>query len=123
MIETKELRIGNWVIYNHGNLFSEDYFREIDFITPSVGEKSKPILLTKDILEKCGFTQLKSNNEENIFIKDRLKIWLGIRQSLCFLKDEDKNDCYYISNGGISSLNQLQNLYYFLFNKELEVKL
>jgi hypothetical protein len=109
MIKANELRIGNWV--NIGDLSTtinhimgdEDYFQ--------------PIPLTPEILEKCGFEKVETMGLMEVYqyAGDGLEISI-------------ENDFYYC-NGGytcdvrLTSLHQLQKLYYAVTGEELTITL
>lgn len=103
-IKVEELRVGNWLYrksINQNVRISIDSFNDlIDY---------EPIELTEEILLKCGFEY-----DGAFYFKD------GI-----FLEYEDNSlrlDCM-SDSVNIKYLHQLQNLYFALTNKELNVKL
>jgi len=126
-----ELRIGNWVLHTNGN---GDFTFEIEEILAKginvvhnggiwfiKYEYIEPITITPEILEKCGF--VKEHRKIDIFSKGRLRLWFGVRrETLCYLIEEDTATGHYIPNP-ITSVHQLQNLYWCLCGKELEVNL
>lgn len=104
MIQATELRIGNWV--------EEDGYKKqfsmYDF--PLSTDSINPIPLTPEILEKCGFV-----NDNGWYA-----IHLWNRNELAKCMDYDGvsiNNSYF--DYAITSLHQLQNLYYSLTGKEL----
>lgn len=122
MINANELRLGNWVLCRNSE--EEDFYNDQiitgDFALLEWFEKNpqeytlfKPIELTPEILEKCGFEKPLTKNswfrkgkfaampkEEGVIIEFRnLEILL------------------------IKSLHNLQNLYFALTGEELEVNL
>ena len=123
MIKAKDLRIGNY-IYNPVQKinFKVDLVTLSNIINDNLKKSTKdekyyyqPIELTEDILLKCGFE--KSNTI--FFIEEYLKFDI-IRH--------DTENFYRLmkySNGfrWFKYLHQLQNLYFALTNKELEIKL
>ena len=137
MIDAKELRIGNWVSENvlgycrvHGanttyayleiNNLTIDKKPEMVIYTINTSSLS-PIPLTPDILGKCGFEQ----ERESVLY---FKISIGELLISCRLE----YNTFYVSEGEhdiievgykIQSLHQLQNLYFSLTQKELEIKL
>lgn len=119
MIHEKELRIGNWVnfIPDNGDFIvssidaSNRLSKTINGLCP---DDIKPIPLTDKILLKCGFEINKTHctkwiNDINTFIisERKNKTW--------FLCDTDVNTSF-------KYLHQLQNLYFALTQKELEIK-
>lgn len=112
----EELRIGNLVYNSHGDIHAIGCNCFHRFRYPSMdGNPSgfKPIPLSEEILLKCGF---ELNKEKTLF-----------EHSKCRLKMMDIVGLYYRANfpirADITSLHQLQNLFYALAGEELEVKL
>jgi hypothetical protein len=131
MISANELRIGNYV--------GSDHFKDRDVIVKVrlIGQDqaivehpnglSEPMLyngemrgitLTEDLLLKCGFIDISSYKDFRLVINEDLYIEVSLR----------KNINAYVSVSDIDIINviylhQLQNLYYALCGKELEVKL
>ncbi len=131
MISANELRIGNYV--------GSDHFKDRDVIVKVrlIGQDqaivehpnglSEPMLyngemrgitLTEDLLLKCGFIDISSYKDFRLVINEERYIEVSLR----------KNINAYVSVSDIDIINviylhQLQNLYYALCGKELEVKL
>lgn len=144
MIQANELKLGNFLIHKEYGLAmvvsissdntvflenqvsSEDYNCDLD-------ENIEPIPLTEEMLLKCGFEKNKSSYT---FIIDEFTI-LWYNESDMFHKSSfEVHLCklLYNPNGEISTkranfkidveyLHQLQNLFFALTNKDLEVKL
>lgn len=130
MIKPEELRIGNWVrvgdiestvdclsissIGLQGNLFT-NYFKSVD-----------PILLTPEILNKCGLEKV-TGNEYNMF-KIPPHYLIGIYEetvSFVISIDEVKHLVWHGLKPPywkFKSLHQLQNLYFALTGEELIYK-
>lgn len=130
-LQPTELRIGNWVITPDGKL------EQVTRLDGSIHTKSgfynpalcKGIPLTPDILEKLGFEKElleKNNPEEGYYYFLRLS-----DDKYCDLSfiSGDKNGflevCLfpYSDQFRFQYLHQLQNLYYALTGKELEITL
>ncbi|MDR6734143.1 hypothetical protein [Sphingobacterium sp. 2149] len=131
MISASDLRIGNYV--------ASDHFKDRDVIVKVrlIGQDqaivehpnglSEPMLykgemrgitLTEDLLLKCGFIDISSYKDFRLVINEDLYIEVSLR----------KNINAYVSVSDIDIINviylhQLQNLYFALTGKELEVKL
>ena len=88
-----ELRIGNWVSWDE--------------------EKLTPIPLTEEILLKCGFEKDRFGNYSLGLFELLYNDIIGFRFSM------EGQWCY----EEIKYLHQLQNLFYSLCGKELEIKL
>lgn len=131
MIDSKDLRLNNWVEYLdevyrvHGikyePLASAKY--RVILLPAGYGKMINwinPIPLTHKILtENCGFDFIKYNHlQKHWAVKHNSKLFE-------FHSYEDKSGFYYESSlcdFELRSLNQLQNLFYALTGQELEVK-
>lgn len=129
MINAQELRIGNWIDVVAGNRQQVAHIRkqfvkdgDLYFINSRLPEHCIPILLTPEILEKCGagkdedgFLVSITTDGWELFIEETNEwdVWYG--------KDENRER--YLPLVSIRYLHQLQNLYFCLTGTELEVKL
>jgi hypothetical protein len=134
MINANELRIGNWVKHLPNWSYRNDeskefYFQWDDSDWYKIGESCislsdiEPILLTEEILLKCGFQHHKYANDESFFEMQISKdIFLNYSPFHCryILRKQWYGNIY---NGNIEHLHQLQNLYFALTKTELEVNL
>jgi hypothetical protein len=125
MMQANELRIGNYVnadLYNDKYILIESICsKNEDVFNSESGEipliSLNPIALTEDILLKCGFEY----STMGIYKKSNLYL---IKWS-----DENAEFNVFGANGiklikvEIKSIHQLQNLYFALTNKELEINL
>ena len=127
MIQPTELRIGNYLnyynqnchvmgIYNYGKI-ELGYFEEsIGFIRQLDDKGIHPIPLTEEILAKCGF-------EIDYHIGDDVNFTIGNID----IRKRSGMDYYVFYNKEtqvrILHIHQLQNLYWCLCGKELEVNL
>lgn len=129
MIDAKELRIGNVLLYlvkaNEWITVSElreydlrardSYDTELGFLYTD--EKSiAPIPLTSEILEVCGFVK----GSKVLYNKGDLYIERDGSKWDCWLHD---GDVYNFSIRPQKYLHQLQNLYYSLTGEELTVNI
>lgn len=113
MIQPNELRIGNWVNYGDTNKpykidlgdFVEIGMKEIDL------SYFNPIPLTPEILEKAGFEY-----DQVTFFKNDIHI--GEFKSGLFLHSTLNK-----VSPKITSVHQLQNLYFTLTGEELQIEL
>lgn len=123
MINPKELRIGNLVMYegdvytlvgvNKHNVLLSNARHKI----PRMEDSCTPIPLTKDILLKCGFNQYELN--------------IGALDLYICPKTDNKysneGKCLLFFNSmpiytiPCESVHQLQNLYFAIVGKELEI--
>lgn len=113
-MESRDLRVGNYLLYNDRVVIVDEILFEGINLTHEGAEYEyrdlKPIELSEEILLKCGFVPC-SIIENNFNIKG-MCIWKCNDMFLC-----DKNGVH------IKHLHQLQNLYWCLTNKELNVQL
>ena len=117
MIDPKELRIGNWVeavASENYHCYVRPFMIETIFNDPNC---ANPIILTPDILVKCGFK--KENGTPFHTIQLPLNICglsINPNNGMVWLK---KNDNLMNPIGG-KFLHQLQNLYFILSGEELQ---
>lgn len=116
-MKANELRIGNWLQRLDGSFF-QCTPNDILIIYQWDGSESllpKPIPITEELLLKCGFEK----KHTDVFIK-------GIYDLEPLFSDSDEWDfCIYEkeTNTKLKYLHQLQNLYFALTGKELEINL
>ena len=126
MIQANELRIGNWYD-DYGN------YKQVtpnDILKAWESERfwMEPILLTPEILEKCGFefqhigNYIRYSSEFTFIELDNDGDFYHV-----FIKQKDTTDSnicdVVILDCNVSYLHQLQNLYYALTQTELIVNL
>ncbi len=133
MIETSELRLGNYILHKAGVriLPVKCGFQHFDLLSKGLAKDMFPIKLKTDLLQKCGFTentkyyQLPEGRE---FILT-LPVTGNSANLICayFLANSEPfaramvNELF-ISNN-LYHLHQLQNLFYALTGAELEITL
>lgn len=126
MIDPKELRIGNWVIFDgrHEQILGDISGPHGTY--PESGNNLSPIPLTPEILEKCGFEVYKDNpywkNPNYVFYHltigyESFPIAIVDGEIVKYFACED--DEYSWFGRPIISLHQLQNLYFALTGTEL----
>jgi len=143
MVDVKELRIGNWVSYLGNNTrtnsisVGDNGGYVSTFRTGAITQNQiEPISLTEELLLKCGFEwdkAYKAFRSESfcplICKNDGTDYWRidtskeGYHQEYdnkLYLTSEKE---YTVSDKPIEYLHQLQNIYYALTGKELEVEL
>ena len=131
-MNTQELRLGNYVYaidynnYDSGMVISRvSVIGETTLMLENLDlihniKDIEPIELTSDILQKCGFNKSKMDGYDCHFIytkyngsqKFKITALYDANFSVCALEDAN---C-------IKYLHQLQNLYFAICGKELEVK-
>lgn len=145
MLKANELRIGNIIFWNSKLSSPEKSFLtfpvevssilpdKIGYLSPGIEHRSEsfeddtlqtetahgpleefePILLTRDILEKSGFENTDTNDQYSSYKKESLTIRFMAGNSI----RANISDCEF----ACQHLHQLQNLYFDLTGKELEV--
>jgi hypothetical protein len=117
MSKANELRIGNWLEFN---LYGGKGMRQIDhtdfeFIFDNDLRCAKPIPLTEDWLVKLGFEkQMAWTFYIPITGNMKLVYYLGEKGWSIGNKEYSDHECEYV--------HELQNLYFALTGKELEMK-
>lgn len=101
----KKVEIITGVAVGYWNNKNKDYFYQLN-------KSIHPIPITKEILEKCGF---KLSSEKGDYVNEEI----------IFVYKEDNNWYLDTGIGGIKCnyLHQLQNAYFILTEKQLEVNL
>lgn len=134
-MNANELRVGNWVEANSPMMQVKEITEhtvglympgsEADPFLYDI-EEIRPIKLSPEILEKCGF-ELNRNNELSIEINDiasHLELMSGAGgfyyPSFTQTPQGDEERTVYFNR--IQSLHQLQNLYFSLCGEELNYK-
>jgi len=113
MINTNELRRGNWVNATYDGI---DY-RQV-FSIPNMDEfAAEPITITPEILEKAGF---KKEDKLNVNAQTWCKFGMG--EYLTYYFDGFCKFEFGIKPA-IKYVHQLQNLYFALTGEELYIKL
>lgn len=129
-MKSNEIRIGNYYL-------QDGEYRKVDANTilntmqqESANKCSKitSIPITKEILEKCGFEI--NNNQAKTIIDDWLYVMIDIDKEVKITISTNINDfteglhpVISILHLPIAFLHELQNLYFVLTRRELEVKL
>ncbi len=134
-MDNRELRIGNWVAYDDGTT-AQVYgvkFKDVGLYGfPQMLSESViiGISLTAEILEKCGFKKFESTTEHLKSLSWYSLDWIVGYKSM---GPDAPHGGFTIENisygnsGGrkieLAYLHQLQNLYYALTYRELEINL
>jgi outer membrane protein assembly factor BamD (BamD/ComL family) len=108
MIKANELRIGNW--YDHNGRYEQVTPNTILEVWESERTWVKPIPLTTEILEKCGFEQ-----QNGVMAWEKEDVVIAFSTLGNFFR-------LYPRTNRIKYLHQLQNLYFALTGEELTFK-
>lgn len=115
ILTPQELRIGNWLQYDNKYFQVYDIYRDDDW------DLFEPIPLTPEILEKAGFLQ----SETNIYwrrkeVQDlKFDISINTEGSIHIYRYKKDLSLPFV----VRYVHQLQNLYYILTGRELEINL
>jgi hypothetical protein len=122
MVNVNELRMGNWV-YALSPVTIKDEPKQIEIDSFPFAQFYKPILLTPEILEKCGFVkQPSSDNVVDLYFYGTNPINGDFLITLNWVR-ERQFPFYQNRTFELKSLHQLQNLYFALTGDELEINL
>lgn len=137
MIKSNDLRLGNFfymniegrIQYHKVSVISENSIAAIDkdgarFV--GLSENSlKPIPLTPEILEKCGFIDrsgsIPNRMSFGVTMFKRLELVWYAQDS--FIRYQTKSEGFTLPFEHVKYLHQLQNLYFALTGEELTVNL
>ena len=133
MIDASELRLGNYILHKAAVriLPVKCTFQHFELLSKGLAKDIFPIALKPDILQKCGFIE----NKKYHLLPDAREFILTLP-----VMGNNKNEVYAYINSNKESyaratindlvisnnfyhLHQLQNLYYTLVGKELEIML
>jgi hypothetical protein len=123
MIESKELRVGNWVLYDGKPTKVHE-----PFIGAFKHLKADPIELTPEILEACGFVNTGSNWYTEKYFTDckealeLIRIDINANTFRASIENDDNEHEPAYTAKPIKYVHQLQNLYYALTQTELQIK-
>lgn len=125
MIKANELRLGNWVY----SLFIAHEPKKIPTQIISITgdntdgqyDEMEPIPITQEILKKCGFLKDDLGDYCKEIMRKGLRVTPG-QESDFILPYRDDVGINYSVIGFVESVHKLQNLYFELTGKELEVK-
>lgn len=128
-MELKDLKIGNIVLDSSGNYYAIEEIKrdneniihkkgEYRLLTRTLGFKNlttyedliesfNPVLLTEEILLKCGF-EIEKGYAYNLAKSGDIKIYFG--------------ENFFYNSTPIKHLHQLQNLYWCLCGEELKIE-
>lgn len=120
-MESRELRIGNWVYNETTRENMEVYPMMIPQLNRLDGTSHniKPIPITEEILLKCGFViGMRLQN----FVKGKY-CFVDKKDGIVYGEFSEEGIFYFNSKTKMYYIHQLQNLYFALTGQELEIKL
>ena len=131
MINLQELRFGNRILQKSGTKINAVPFgiQHMELLLKAEGSSLYPVVLKPDILERCGFKE----NKQYPLLPEAREFTLilpvqGGNQNLLYVYNKSNGECFgrAMVNGLVASnnffyLHQLQNLFYALTAKELDV--
>lgn len=129
MVDPKELRIGNYVLFRQQNkqivrpVTADDIFR----LDTKGGYGAEPITISPNVLTAAGFTKVLDDKADGFIFSIVDSNYLGHRVKLIdntytsvYISLET---CLYSKVIKDLNLHTLQNLYFLLTGEELEIKL
>jgi hypothetical protein len=132
MINAEELRLGNFILYkNNGRITTVRCgFEHFGLMEAGKSNDIFPVMLKPELLQKCGFIE---NKEYALYPEAREFILalpvIGSNKNEIFAYVKSNKECFARAhvNGAVASnnvfhLHGLQNLFFALVGKELEVK-
>lgn len=134
IMEMTELRLGNWVVYNnqivkttglHYGMFECGCPDGNNWMCTGRISEVHPIELTEEILLKIGFEHHAVDRNIYAFENERSIVVYILNRKLLIIEGVE-NDVLIDRNiriNNVEYLHQLQNVYYLLIGKELEVSL
>lgn len=133
MVNPKELRIGNTIrVIKDGRIINVDYitvdigFPEMYFVNDFSIDELEPIPITNEWLIKFGFNPTYDVNKSFYITVNNIRLEISDSPSPVFGKLVQiktlMTSMKYLFQFGISSVNQLQNLYFELIRTELTLK-
>lgn len=133
MVQANELRIGNFISSPRGELEiveigvkNNDYYATFNGIHEGYYlEVCEPIPLTQELLLKCGAKLREVNCGWEYYDIDGFVISVNVKDKRVFFSAFDRDGEKYVNDFDLEleTIHQLQNLYFALSNKELEVNL
>ena len=116
-IPLQELRLGNWVLMNNRHIHMDTrIFHAV--LNGFDGYVPEPVFITEDILDKCSdFGRMDNNGEPSFFNGD--DIIIRIADMSIFAHSELDGSVMWLRQ--LKYVHQLQNLYFFLTDTELQI--
>ena len=125
MISANELRIGNYLLITGESIsISSGFIADYDFSvknnfssnTPLIKDSIEPIPITEEWLLKFGFEYFESNDSYQLDTDLGFCIWGRIHYGFYIFANSEE------LGSEIRYVHELQNLYFALTKKELELK-
>lgn len=129
-MDIRELRLGNMVHTPDTNqdvpvcalnTFTNCLYVNNNIIAPIYANEVEPIVLTEELLLKCGFYQIYGSDPQE---PNAMLLYYNSTGDFTIMSTENDRDTFLYDTGIIvTSVHQLQNLHFALTGKELEVTL
>lgn len=120
MVNANELRLGNYVDFQYGEIITVDGIDTIDVFNKQIGDiplhSIYPIPLTEEILLKCGAIRENRHCDMQVYRIGKIEIG-AIERADFYLKS-----CIDI-DVPINHLHTFQNIYFALTGEELQINL
>ena len=131
MINLHELRFGNRILQKTGTKISPSPFgmQHVELMAMGEGGSLYPVVLKPEIVERCGFIE----NKQSPLLPDAREFTLllpvqGGNQNLLHVYSKNNGECFgratvngLVASNNFFHLHQLQNVFYALTGKELDV--
>ena len=132
MIVISELRSGNFILQKSGNKVNRVRFgmQQLELLVKGDYSTLYPVILKPELIENCGFIE----NKQYPLLPDAREFKLiipvpGGSNNELVVYSKNNGECFgratvnsAVASANFYHLHQLQNLYYSLTGKELEVK-
>lgn len=126
MIKSNEVRIGNVIMWEGDPTKLSALHIYTMFDAQDEAEEGSPILLTREVLFKAGFEMPKYTVNSNYTTYQLIGHSFMVAEkegTYWYLNYVDEDDHYSTYWPELKTLHQLQNLYYALHEKEIDIKL
>ena len=129
MIKVNDLRIGNWLYYTHTAkhpmqvIGVRNDWVSLDF-AESREDEVNPIPLTEKLLKRLRFKNLgeESTRDTRILVFKKNEFYIGLDNGF-WLLNHSNNSYYTFALRRLKYVHELQNAYYAMTGKELNIKL
>ena len=131
MINIPELRFGNRILQKSGTKINPVPFgmQHLELVAKGEGTSLYPVVLKPEVVERCGFIE----NKQYPLLPEAREFTLllpvqGGNQNLLHVYSKNNGECFgratvngLVASNNFFHLHQLQNIFYALTGKELDV--